>query len=406
MGVTSRSCALAILQKVLYQKQNFEDVFALETPALDARDRALVYMMAETTFKRLGQINDLLSHYLKKPLPVRGRTAMSILQLGVTQLLFMNIPSHAAVSTSVDLAKQTDASFYASLINAILRQIDRDGDKNLSTDVRLNIPDWIYKSWEKSYGDDVAVRLATSFLTTPSVDVTVKNDAAGWAQKLNGTKLNETSVRLPSGAYIPDLPGFLDGQWWVQDAAAAIPATLFNNINGKKVADLCAAPGGKTAQLANAAAIVDAVDVSDKRIKRLKENLDRLHLNANLIVSDARKIEGHEVYDAILLDAPCSATGTLYRHPDVLIHRTPKDLEKLTAVQSELLTAAHRMLKKGGELVYCTCSLQTAEGEDVINNALSLFDILPIDGNKFLRTFPFDGTDGFFIAHLRKKDIS
>ena len=219
-------------------------------------------------------------------------------------------------------------------------------------------------------------------------------------------------MELPANVYIPELEGFNEGAWWVQDAAAALPVLVFDDLKDKYVADFCAAPGGKTAALIVKGAKVDAFDISEKRMKRVEENLKRLNLTANLIVSDANKIENDKIYDAILIDAPCSATGTIRRHPDLYFHRTPEDIKKLNIAQLKLLKTAHKHLKENGTVVYCTCSLQKQEGEDIIEQVKDLFDIVPINDKRlddfrtpegFIRTFPYQNMDGFFIAKLKKK---
>ncbi|MBO5997431.1 MAG: MFS transporter [Alphaproteobacteria bacterium] len=408
----SRQLALNILSHVLHQKQNLDDVFDKETTALkDNREKAFIRMLVTTALRRLGQIDFILKQLLEKPLPAKANAVYDILRLAVCQILFMQVPQHAAVSTAVDLAKTPRLSFYTKLINGTLRNLCRNIEKFQNVSEELNTPEWLLNSWIKAYGKTVAHKIALANLTQPATFVSVKENPSFWAEKLNG-KVNETdSVELPENAYIPDLDGFSDGAWWVQDAAAAIPVLLFDNLKGKKVADFCAAPGGKTAGLITKGAIVDAFDISEKRMKRVKENLDRLHYKANLIVQDANKIDGKEIYDAILIDAPCSATGTIRRHPDLYFHRTADDIKKLNQAQLKLLKTAHRLLKKKGQVVYCTCSLQKEEGESVIEQVRDLFKVCPVQNpklkpyiqeNGFIRTFPFQNKDGFFMALLEK----
>ena len=244
----------------------------------------------------------------------------------------------------------------------------------------------------------------------PAVDIVVKDNPTYWAEKLNATVIRGNCLRLPNGCFIPTLDGFDEGAWWVQDNGAYLAVEVLGDVRELFVADLCAAPGGKTAALLSKGAKVDAFDISPNRIKRLKENLTRLHLKADVFVQNAKEIAGENKYDIVLLDAPCSATGTLRRHPDVLLHRKPQDIVALTHTQEELLKTAHRLVKKGGKVVYCTSYLQKEEGEDQIQKLSSLFRIIPIENfpeNKtpegFLRTMPFQNSDGFFIALLEKK---
>lgn len=412
--LASRQTALFILAKVIHKNQNLDETFDQQTQAFDSRDKAFIRMLVSTCLRRLGQIDNLISKALTKPLPLRAQKAMDILRLGVTQLVFMETPEHAALSTSVDLAKTSEASFYARLINGVLRTIQRQKEAWLKAqnDNQLNTPKWMWQAWVKSYGQDVADKIAQANLNEPAIDISVKENPALWAEKLNGTVLETASIRLPANVYIPNLPGFAQGAWWVQDAAAALPVRLMGNVQGLKVADLCAAPGGKTAGLAAKGAIVDAFDISKNRMKRVEENLNRLQLKATLFVKDATLVKDEKKYDKILIDAPCSATGTLRRHPDIYVHRTPQDIEKLNKAQYALLQAAYRLLKDDGEVVYCTCSLQQEEGEHIIHQVSDLFERVPIEDEKLalyktplgdIRTFPFQGCDGFFMTKLRKK---
>ncbi len=407
-----RQTALDILSTVLYKKQNLDDTFEKMTAELNSRDKSFVRMLATTCLRRMGQIDAVLKKLMTKPLPFNARQIQNILRLAVCQILFMQTPAHAAVSTAVDLAKSIKMPFYGKLINGVLRNLCRQPEIIQNIDETLNTPQWLLESWQKAYGKQKARAIALANLTQPATFISVKENPQDWATRLNG-KVNATgSVELPDNVYIPDLEGFADGAWWVQDAAAALPVQLFDDLKGKKVADFCAAPGGKTAGLIARGALVDAFDISQNRMKRVEENLNRLHYSANLITQDANKCNGENIYDAILIDAPCSATGTIRRHPDLYFHRTVEDVEKLNTAQLKLLKTAHRQVKKGGQVVYCTCSLQVQEGEQTIEKVLDLFDVLPIknpllqplvDQNGFIRTFPDENMDGFFMALLQKK---
>ena len=410
-NLNSRQIALNILSRVLHQKQNLDDEFDKQTNLLDGREKSFVRMLVTTCLRRMGQIDFVLKQLIEKPLPKKANAVQDILRLAVCQILFMKTPVHAAVSMAVDLSKNPTLNFYTKLINGTLRNLCRNIEKFQNIPEELNTPQWLLDSWIKSYGEKTAKEIVSANLTQPNTFVSVKENPSLWAQKLNG-KENETgSVELPENAYIPDLDGFADGAWWVQDAAAAMPVLLFDDLKGKKVADFCAAPGGKTASLITRGAMVDAFDISEKRMKRVEENLKRLHYKANLFVQDANKIDGENIYDAILIDAPCSATGTIRRHPDLYFHRTPDDISKLNQAQLKLLKTAHRLLKKDGQVVYCTCSLQQEEGEKIIAAVSKLFTVCPIKNPKlkkyvgkdgFIRTFPFQNKDGFFMALLQK----
>mgnify|MGYP002775132620 FL=1 len=412
--LTARLTTLEIFYQVRYKKQNLDDTFERLASTLDLRDKSFVRMLATTAMRRCGQIEAILASLMARPLPNKAKFVQGILILGACQILFMQTAPHAAVSTAVDMAKAKDSDFYTKLINGVLRNLCRHKNELLEkfSDPALNVPDWLYKSWQKAYGVDEAKRIAAAFLNEPATFISVKKDPDFWAQKLNGKVTQTGSIELPSGVYVPHMEGFMAGDWWVQDQAASIPVQLFGDLKGKKVADFCAAPGGKTAALLAQGADVDAFDISEKRLERIKENLNRLGYTTNLIALDANRIKGQEIYDAILIDAPCSATGTIMRHPDLYFHRTPEDVAKLSIVQKKLLKTAHRLLKNDGLIVYCTCSLQPDEGEKVIASFADVYTRVPITNARFkpfltpegdIRTFPYQGMDGFFATLLKKK---
>ncbi len=408
-----RQKALFLIKQVLYKNQTIDHVFesVLKENSFDKRDKSFLRLLTTTTIRRIRQIDHLILQALSKPLPKRAQTTMDILRLGTSQLLFLKIPPHAAIYTSVELAKSSNQSFYSGLINGVLRTLVQNGENWITKqdEAILNTPKWLWNEWIRQYGKENTYQIALANLTEPSFDITVKDNPEKWAQKLNGLLTETGSIRLKSFSQPQTMPGFKEGQWWVQNAGAALAVHAFHNICGKKVADFCAAPGGKTAQLIMRGANVDAFDISINRMNRVKENLSRLQLNAHLIIGDVNKCPGADVYDAILIDAPCSATGTIRRHPELTLHKTPQDITNLSQIQNTLLHTAYRLLKPNGELVYCTCSLQQQEGEHRISAVTNLFDILPIlspfsTPQGFIRTFPFQDMDGFFIAHLRKKE--
>ncbi len=291
---------------------------------------------------------------------------------------------------------------------------------------RLNTPAWLFASWQAAYGEETAQRIALAHLDEAPLDLTVKSSPQAWAERLNGVVLAGGTVRLRGEGRIEDLPGYGEGEWWVQDVAAALPARLLGEVSGKAIADLCAAPGGKTAQLAHAGANVTAVDVSRQRLGRLEENLRRLRLHANIVVADAATWQPDAPLDGVLLDAPCTATGTIRRNPDIAYLKSPADIEALSRVQTRLIENATRMLKPGGVLIYCTCSLQPEEGRTQIDRLMATGAPLRVEPIRpedigghgewlthegFLRTLPchlqlsepgLSGMDGFFAARLVK----
>ncbi len=421
----ARAAALDLLQGVIRRKQALDQqmtggAFA----ALDPRGRAFAHNLVATTLRRLGQIDALISACLEKPLPANARTAQDILRLGAAQLLFTGTADHAAVDTAVDLARARGQGRLAKLVNAVLRRLQREGAAALAGQdaARLNTPDWLWQAWEAAYGADICRAIAESHLTPAPLDITVKDDAAGWAERLGGTALSDHSLRLTDAAPVPELPGFAEGAWWVQDRAAALPVRLLGDVAGLSVLDLCAAPGGKTAQLAAGGARVTALDRSEKRLETLARNLDRLELQVETVAADALSWDAPTRFDAILLDAPCSATGTIRRHPDLPHLKRPEDTAKLADLQDRLLARAADWVRPGGVLIFATCSLQPEEGPERVRAFLNRQadfkpepatpgesgvtpDMLSPEG--WLRTLPsmaveIGGMDGFFAAALRR----
>jgi 16S rRNA (cytosine967-C5)-methyltransferase len=377
--------------------------------------------------RRKGQIDRVLKTFLEKGLPGRAGTLYPILLSGAAQILFMNVPPHAAIDLAVRLAQwDPRAKRYDKLVNAVLRRVSEKGAGIADSldPARINTPDWLWERWVRAWGEEKTGAIAEAQLIEPPLDLTVKGDADMWAEKLGGRVLPTGSVRLILRGRVEELEGFSEGAWWVQDAAASIPAQLLYDISGKRVADLCAAPGGKTAQLAARGAAVTAVDLSKTRLARLEENLARLGLAAETVAADATQWQPEAPFDAVLLDAPCSSTGTIRRHPDVPYLKSDADIAELAALQTRLLDNAVRLLKPGGTLVYSTCSLEPEEGEAQVAALLARNDSLriePIRPNEpfgdtewsrssgVLRTFPFQlqldspewsGMDGFFAARL------
>ncbi len=435
-GVSARAVALDLLDAVLLRRQPLDDAFDghRTLPLLSARDRAFARHLSATTLRRLGQLDRLIDGCLARPLPKDAARVRQILRLGLCQLAFLATPAHAAVDSSVALARQRRCAAHAGLINAVLRRLAKDAPTCLAGDdaARLNTPGWLWESWVDGYGADVARAIAASHLGEAPLDLTLnstfgpageKDVMARLAAAHAVRRLVTGTVRIDGHAAIPELPGFAEGAWWVQDAAAALPARLFGRIAGKNVLDLCAAPGGKTAQLAAAGAHVTAVDVSPARLARLADNLRRLRLAATLVAADARSWRPDGPADAVLLDVPCSATGTIRRHPDVARLKRPDDVAALTRLQGELAAHAASLVRPGGTLIYCACSLQPQEGPGIV--AALLRSGVPlerrpiaaaevggrselVDSAGDLRTLPCHlaaegGLDGFYAARLVRR---
>ncbi|MCW9001227.1 MAG: MFS transporter, partial [Rhodospirillales bacterium] len=365
-GKAARRLALdvvsAVTRKQLPLDESFDGHPALG--ALETRDRAFARHLSTTTLRRLGQVDGLIDFCVEKPLPDKAVTVKDILRIGMTQILFLRTPPHAAVDTAVDLTRESGNEHYAKLVNAVLRRIVRGRDNLLAGQdpARMNTPDWLWHSWVAAYGEETARAIAEAHLGEPPLDFSVKTDPETWAERLEAAVLPTGTVRRSETASVPGLPGYDEGAWWVQDAAAALPARLLGDVRGQRVIDMCAAPGGKTAQLAAGGAEVTAVDRSANRLKRLSENLTRLGLNARTVTADAGVWTPEAPADAVLLDAPCTATGTLRRHPDVARLKSANDIPKVAALQKRLAIAALSMVRPGGLVVFCTCSLQQEEG--------------------------------------------
>ncbi len=432
-GLAARRIAADILDGVLRRGRPLDEQLDgrgahVGLAQLAERDRALVRRLVASVLRRLGSLRHVVGSFLERGVPRDAPRAETALLIGAAQILLLGGPAHAAVDLSVRLVQaDRHAARYAGLVNAVLRRIAREGAARFADlDLALDTPEWLMQRWSEAYGGDTARAIAAANASEPALDLTVKHDAAGWAGKLRGRVLPTGSVRtLPHGP-VPQMPGFDAGAWWVQDAAAALPARLLGNVAGLSVADLCAAPGGKTLQLASAGARVTAVDRSEPRLGRLRENLQRCGLAADVVAADAAEWTGGP-FDAVLVDAPCSSTGTIRRHPDIAWLKRAADLTALTALQRRLLERAIGLTRPGGTIVFCTCSLEPEEGEQMIAGLLTDHPSLrrsPISPNEIngldgalitpggeLRTLPshwpdpdprFAGLDGFYAARLER----
>ncbi|WP_428395281.1 transcription antitermination factor NusB [Lichenicoccus sp.] len=415
----TREIAYDILVVVLHRRGSLEDALERADAAVPARDRAAAHRLAATVLRRLGTLDAVLRPWLSRTPP---QEVQLLLLLGAAQVLFLQTPAHAAVGTIVDLARARRLAAFSGLVNAVLRRVADTGVAALDglDQARLDVPAWLWASWGRQ-----ARPVAEALRHEAPLDLTLREGAP---IPQGGVRLANGSVRLPAGTRVVELPGYEAGAFWVQDAAATLPVRLLAPRPGERIVDLCAAPGGKTAQLAASGAQVTAVDRDPARLARLRQNLERLRLPATVIEADATTWRPTALFDAVLLDAPCSATGTIRRHPDVRHTRSASDLPPLLAAQDRLIAAAAAMLRPGGRLLYAVCSMQREEGEDRINAALvaGLFSgselglrpapfsaaelaVLPeartADG--WLRTHPGlwseqGGMDGFFAARLLK----
>lgn len=427
-GSEVRTISARLFRECLERKITAEEAMSRDERAarLSARDRALVANILLTTFRHRGEIDAVLKKLLDKPLPRKSGAASDILALGVAQLLFLEMPAHAVIDASVRAAKaDRNALHFSGLVNAVLRKVAAAGTSLLEglDAARLNTPDWLWKRWTRTYGAEATRLIAISHASRPALDISVKNDPAAWANVLGGALLPNGQLRLPVGHKpVPELSGFEVGGWWIQDAAATIPVHLLCDVGGLRVLDLCAAPGGKTLQMAAMGARVTAVDISEARLGRLRTNLARTGLEADVVVGDILSGSLTGEWDAVLLDAPCSATGTIRRHPELPHLRQESQISELASLQRSMLRKAATLVRPGGKLVYCTCSLEPEEGEAQVKWFLGWdneFEMLPtalpwlppeaVSAEGWVRTLPFmslgeaQGLDGFFAVVLRRK---
>jgi 16S rRNA (cytosine967-C5)-methyltransferase len=430
-GLPVRIAAAAILSDIVAKAHSLEECFSARAiPArlggLDVRDVALARSIVTVALRRLGTIRSALSELLEKGLPRQVAPLEWALIAAAAQILFLDVPDHAAVDLAVRMTRlESKTAPYAALVNGVLRNLARERDRILAQSDPLDhdTPPWLAARWRKTYGEELARAIAAANRREPTLDLTVKADPELWAERLGARILPTGSLRLTTHQPIMELAGYAEGEWWVQDAAAALPARLLQVGPGSRIADFCAAPGGKAAQLAAAGVEVVAIDRSAERLKRLAANFERLHLHADVIVADIATLKAAP-FDAILVDAPCLATGTIRRHPDIAWIKKPSDIGALTATQSRMLDKAVELVKPGGAIVYCTCSIEPEEGElqiaallrrnpDVARAPIGAEEVggLPelLNENGELRTLPshlpaaeprLSGLDGFFAARL------
>jgi 16S rRNA (cytosine967-C5)-methyltransferase len=456
--VSARRAAAELLVAVL-ERGRALDLALAETESfaqLQGRDRAFARAIATAALRRLGRIDAVLAHFLDRPLPETAGLARALLRTGAAQVLVLQTPAHAAVSETVDVANAARAARpFAKLLNAVLRKVAREGLALFAQmPAQADLPAWLTARWRAAYGEQIAMQIAGALGEEPPLDLTVKESPEAWAEKLGAIMLPTGSLRTPSprgervggrgepprqapesadlsppltpfplpSRGVESLPGYAEGAWWVQDAAAALPARLLGDVRGKAVLDLCAAPGGKTLQLAAAGARVTALDSAPERLDLVRQNLARTGLAADIVCTDALAYRAPAPFDAVLLDAPCTATGTLRRHPDIAWLRRPDDVRKLAALQTKLLASAASLLKPGGVLVYAVCSLEPEEGPAIVESALraGAWNRAPLQAEELpgaadfitpegdLRTLPahwpeLGGLDGFYVARLIRR---
>jgi len=341
---------------------------------LEGADRGFARAIAGAALRGVGRIGWALGGMLDRPIADIEPSVRALLFAGAAQLWMLDVAEHAAVSTTVEAARKwRDASRGGGLVNAVLRRASREADAFRSAPATSVWPDWLAAKLKSALGEERAVAMAELQLEEPSIDLSLKAglDPGEWAAKLGGEALANGAVRLKAGVRLMDLPGYAQGDWWVQDAAASLPARLLGDLKGKRVADLCAAPGGKSLQLASMGAELTAIDISKQRMDVLRENAARTGLAMRIVEQDARTWRPDAPLDAVLLDAPCSALGIMRRHPEGVWRRDPKDLARFPVIQRDLVDAAGEMLRPGGLLVYCVCTPTPEEGREVIDAAIA-----------------------------------
>ena len=417
-GLAPRRAAVHLLDAVLDDGRLLNELLPGAVERLEPQDRARATRLATSCLRWMDRADRMLGPYLKVRPPT---TVMNTLRLAVVEICLDGAAAHGVVNSAVDLVRQSKHTQRLSgLVNAVLRKLAKDGPAKWGALPDPQMPKWLRKPLVRDFGKATVKAIETAHAQGAALDLTVKSDAQSWAEKLGGTVLPTGSVRLKGSPQVSALAGFDDGDWWVQDAAAALPVHMLRPMRGERVLDLCAAPGGKMLQMAAAGANVTALDISKKRMERVAQNLERTGLSAEIVIADALKYRA-DPFDAILLDAPCSATGTIRRHPDLPYAKDGSGFPALVALQSAMLDQALNLLRPGGRLVFCTCSLLIDEGEEQIKDLLARAPAVSVDKkalhvqgvdpgwiNPFgLRTRPdflpeHGGMDGFFITFLRK----
>ena len=434
-GLAARSVAVRLITRVIDDGRNLDALCdrvngLKEFLSLDLRDQGLARAIAVTALRNRNHIDLAMRTMMDRPPPKRARLLIHSIHAALAQILFMDVPDSAAVNLGVtQISADERTARFKGLANAVLRRATREKERLLSEKFQTTdpFPKWFSNRLRKDYGKKRLTTIAKAISQRPGIDITVKSNAADWADKLDGEVLPTGGIRLKTDIPVTDLEGFNDGEWWVQDAAASVPTQLLDAEPGTSVLELCAAPGGKTAQLINSGYKVTALDISQVRLKRLQENLSRLNMKATLVQADILEWETEEQFDSILLDAPCSSTGTVRRHPDVLWSRTDEEIRELAELQYKLVIKSLEFLKPGGSLVFSNCSIFKEEGEDllarllrsdlgIINQKLTPKDTFDqpalINGQGAMRSLPdlftdmdgalSSGLDGFFACKLVK----
>ena len=416
IGLESRQMARRMLA------QNIDDEKAKGMNKLSMKDQGLVKAITSIALRHRGEIEYYILQAMDRKPPVKARHLIHTLHVAVAQIMFMEVPDHSAIDLAVsDLASDKRSERFKGLGNAVLRKISKDKEKMMNEDVKwrgkVNCPKWLWQQLRKDYGREKAELIVAAHIVEPPINIMVKDNVKKWVDKFGEESDSEivfgNCIRIKP-CDVTKLEGFKDGEWWVQDAAASLPVELFGEVKGKRIADLCAAPGGKTIQLILKGAKVTAVERDETRIKRLKENLLRMKLKAEIIQQDVMTWKPKELFDGILIDAPCSSTGTIRRHPDVQWKKNEEEVTEMAEYQKNIIDVAIEMVKIGGTIIFANCSLAKEEGENVLakmlktkkveNNHIKPKEIFEmkkfINRQGAMRTLPCDDIDGFFAARM------
>ncbi|MFD0916714.1 RsmB/NOP family class I SAM-dependent RNA methyltransferase [Pseudahrensia aquimaris] len=402
-GLAARVAAAQVLTRVIDDKRGLDGLLDTRHGPqayrdLSEQDQGLVRAIVTTALRHRGEIDYAFDRLMDRKPPKKARHLHHTLHVAAAQILFMDVPESAAVDLAVTSLSQEPRSVrFSSLGNAVLRRMAREGGKLFSrmdagARAKLNMPPWLWSRLKKGYGQERAEKSALMHMIEPVLDITVKENPENWAEKLGGVVLAGNSIRTGRKGSISEWEGYEDGAWWVQDFAAHLPVHLMGNVAGKRVLDLCAAPGGKTAQLIAAGANVTAVEQSHDRLERLALNLKRLGMGADLVQADMMEWQPALPFDCVLLDAPCSSTGTIRRHPDVQWTKSKEDVAALAELQAAMVRRAADFLQPGGQLLFSNCSIDRTEGEDVV---AALIKDMPS-----LKLQPFSADDVFGRAEL------
>ncbi|MES2985192.1 MAG: transcription antitermination factor NusB [Pseudomonadota bacterium] len=412
--LSARAQAWGLLATMLGEGRTLDEALHNHPLRGGEADQRFAMLLALTTVQHLGQLDALLAGYLDKPLPPKRLPITNALRMGLAQLLLLDTPPHAAVNETVELVKTSKDGGLAGLVNAILQKAARE--RPTLPDAVVNLPAWLRARWEAAYGADTVRAMAAVAMQRPPLDINSATDMDG------ATRLDAHMLRMDAAHdAVETLAGYGEGAFFIQDLAASYPVRLLGDVRELQVLDLCAAPGGKAMQLARAGGFVTALDRSPGRMKRLKENMARLQLGVNVVTGDVLEWQPNRAYDAILLDAPCTATGTWRRHPEVVQILDENDIAELAKLQRRMLERAWGFLKPGGKLVYCVCSLEPEEGEAQAAwflGAQADAALVPVDAaseipaecitSGMLRTLPSHlaergGMDGFFAVCFLKR---